>query len=166
MGGLAVAIGLAMLAMLIVPVVVLVLIAKRFGAVPMIAALVLGLVVGVLAISATFFEDSWSPPMRVVLEGQTNEAVIVVVADENAAPLVITGSDLPFMEKKTVIQVPPNGLVRVKSLEPLYGQNLNARRGDVGASGFGSMPEGMVFDFNTSPEWIDYSELIKKRLAQ
>ncbi len=166
MGGLAVAIGVAMIVMVTVPVIVLVLVAKRFGTAAMVGALLVGLVIGVLAVSATFFESSWSPPMRVVLEGQTSEQQIVVVTDEKAPPIEVTGLSLPFMRQTAVLRVAPNGLVRVKSVAPIYGQPLDVTNEGRTTSGVAGMGDAMVFDFNPSPEYVDYKELIKKRLAQ
>lgn len=166
MGGLAVAIGLAMILMVTMPVVVLVLLAKRFGAVPMVVALALGVVVGLLAVTATFFESTWSPPVRVVFEGQSDEKVIVLVADEKAPPIVITGAKLPFVERRVVFTVPPDAVVRVQQLAPLQGDLVNGTWAGRDATGFGSVAEGMVFDFHETPEWIDYGALIRERLAR
>ncbi|MGV3621871.1 MAG: hypothetical protein ACO1OB_13690 [Archangium sp.] len=167
MGGLAIAIGLAMIFMLVVPVVVLVLIAKRFGAVPMVIALVLGVVIGLVAITATFFESTWSPPLKIEFEGTTEQTYVIVIPDENAPPIAVTGSKLPLMQQTTKLQVPASGIVRVRSLEPLFGDmSMNATYRGKSITGMASVAEGMVFDFNSEPIWVDYSELIKKRLAE
>lgn len=167
MGGLAVAILLAMVFMLVVPVVVLVLIAKRFGTGAVIGAVIVGLLIGVLAVTATFMESTWSPPPAINLIGTSEQTYIVVVADEKAPPVVMTGSTLPFMQRKTTLQVPDDGVIRVQSLEPLQGDmSMEVTYRGKKTVGLASMRDGMVFDFSPSPEPVDYEELIKTRLAK
>lgn len=167
MGGLAVAIGLAMIFMVVVPVVVLVLIARRFGTAAVIGAVIVGVLIGGLAATATFMESTWSPPLAIEFQGATEQTYIIVVADEKAPPIVVTGSSLPLMQRTTKIDVPASGIVRVQSLEPLFGDmSMNATYRGKRIIGMGSVAEGMVFDFNDSPVWVDYSELIQKRLKE
>ena len=167
MGGLAVAILLAMLFMLVVPVVVLVLIVRRFGTGAVIGAVIVGLLIGGLAATATFMESTWSPPPEINLIGTSDQTYIVVIADEKAPPVVMTGSTLPFMRRKTTLRVPDDGVIRVQSLEPLQGDmSMEVTYRGKRSSGLASIAEGMVFDFSPSPEWVDYSELIRKRLKE
>lgn len=155
MEGLAVAIGVAMIVMVTVPVVVLVLVAKRFGTVAMVVALLVGLVVGGLAVTATFFERTWNRPIAVVFEGATPHTLIFVVPDPKAAPIDVTGLPVPLMQRKAVLRVPTNGVVYVKDLAPIQGEDLESRLNGKSNVGALSTPGLMAFDFSDTPAYID-----------
>lgn len=128
MGGLSAAILLAILAMLVAGFLVFYLVGKKVFRGNRPVALLLGIVglgVGYLAVTATFFENSWSPPPRIRLEtpaGYSHPNVILLVDRSAPAGLVWHGSALPFSGQSATLQVPPSGVVRLNDIGPLSGR--------------------------------------------
>jgi hypothetical protein len=98
----------------------------------------LGIGGGLLAVIATFYESSWDPPPQVTFNappGFSHTWVIVLEDPSAARQLVWQGIEMPFFGKKTVIDVPPSGIVRVKKLDGLSGRvDINAQWSDGSAS--------------------------------
>jgi hypothetical protein len=94
----------------------------------------LGVGCGVLAVIATFYESIWAPPPQVMLNvssGFTKFWVIVLEDQAVSRPIIWQGAEIPFFGKKTVIEVPPSGIVRVRDLSGLSGRvDINARWSD------------------------------------
>jgi hypothetical protein len=85
----------------------------------------LGIGVGVVAVIATFYESTWHPPPKVTFNappGFTQNWVILLEDLTTSKTLVWQGVEMPFFAKRTVIDVPPSGIVRVRSLERLIGR--------------------------------------------
>jgi hypothetical protein len=105
----------------------------------------LGLIVGGLAVVATFFESTWSPAPRVelVLPAQFDHDWVILLETPSATrTLAWSGVEAPFSGKKTVVEVPASGVVRVQSLAVVAGGNVDARtregaQSDGSASGPG-----------------------------
>jgi hypothetical protein len=79
---------------------------------------------GVLVVIATFFEQTWAPPPQVTFNvppGFTQHWVILLEDRLSSTQLVWEGVEMPFFGKKTVIDVPPSGIVRVRDLSVFYG---------------------------------------------
>lgn len=94
------------------------------------ASVALGLVAGGLAVVATFFESTWSPAPRVelVLPTQFDHDWVILLETPGASrTLTWSGVEAPFSGKKTVVEVPTSGLVRVQSLAVVAGGNVEAR---------------------------------------
>lgn len=77
---------------------------------------------GILIVIATFNEDMWAPPPQVTLNvppGFTENWLILLEDPKSSAQIVWDGVELPLFEKKTVIDVPASGIVRVRDLSEL-----------------------------------------------
>jgi hypothetical protein len=85
----------------------------------------IGVVGGVLVVIATFRQDIWAPPRQVTFNappGFTQDWVILLQDRRlGSTQLVWQGVEIPFVGKKTVIDVPPSGIVRVRDLSELRG---------------------------------------------
>ncbi len=106
-----------------------------------------GLGLGALAVAATFFESSWSPPPRLDLNVASNYAqpwTILLEDPRAAATLDFEGSGLPFTQRHASLAVPHNGIVRVRSFGEAMGRaDLVVRWSDGSAqsgSGMGPAP--------------------------
>jgi hypothetical protein len=80
---------------------------------------------GVLVVTATFYESSWSPPPQitfVVPPGFSQNWVIVLEDPKVTQQLVWKGVELPFSGKSTSVNVAPNGILRVQNLGALVGR--------------------------------------------
>lgn len=85
----------------------------------------LGAGVGWLAVMATFFESSWSPPPRLRLAAAPGfDAPVVVLLEDPRAPRTLEwrGGELPFTAAAAEIGVPPTGIVRVRSFGAMAGR--------------------------------------------
>jgi hypothetical protein len=108
------------------------------------ASVALGLVAGGLAVVASFFESTWSPAPRVelALPAQFDHDWVILLETPSASrTLTWSGVEAPFSGKKTVVDVPASGVVRVQSLAVVAGGNVEARtRGGAQSDGSGSGP--------------------------
>ncbi len=134
MGGLALAIFAAMVAMVVGAIVVLgggsFLIARLAGAtlgralaVGALGALV-GVGIGLLAVTATFYESTFSPPPAVRFElapGADPRWIVLLEDPQRGAPLAWSGVRAPFLGRTATVAVPASGIARVKSLSGLAG---------------------------------------------
>ncbi len=96
----------------------------------LIAGVVAGTLVGWLALSATFMEDTWSPPPEVALEvppGFTHDWVYVLADPKAGVPVIWEGRNLPFMSQHARLRVPASGVLRVQELGALDGGGSRAR---------------------------------------
>jgi hypothetical protein len=85
----------------------------------------IGVGAGVLVVLASFREDIWAPSPQVVLSvppGFTQDWVILLEDRKGSVQLVWKGVEIPFFGKKTVIEVPPSGIVRVRDLSGIRGR--------------------------------------------
>ncbi len=83
-----------------------------------------GLGIGMLAVTATFFESTWSPPPQLAVKLPKNfkhEWIILLENPSAATTLNWQGYDLPFTSKRTEIDVPSSGVLSLKSLDGLAG---------------------------------------------
>jgi hypothetical protein len=175
-GGLAIAIFIAMVCMVAVPLLALSalgalvggLVGRWAGFRPSVAGLVTGLSgaalgggMGTLLVFATFFESSWNPPPRLMFDvppGYAHETVVLLEDGRSSHEISWQGLDLPFLAPYAEIDVPVGGVVRVRSLEDVDRVEgyLPDGRYDLG---FSSMPAPMgsdaslmlVFGFATWP---------------
>jgi hypothetical protein len=109
------------------------------------AIALVGVGLGFLAVIATFFESTWSPPNRIVLKTspEMKHVWIVLLEKPNATnALQWHGSNLPFMSRHTEVEVPASGVVIVNSLEHAFGGQAQAVAAD--GSMFTSMGGGLV----------------------
>ena len=135
MDGLALAILLASLCILIAPALVLgtlgyVVSRKRRGWLGALAGVVIGLGAGALGVVATFMESTWDPPMELTLEVPPAFAhdQVLIVADPTASTEIDwRGLDVPLMARTASLAVPPSGVVRVRELGALDGGGVNAQ---------------------------------------
>lgn len=167
MGGLALAIGVAMLLMIAVPAALLAIFGKRFGAKVVVPLFILGAGGGVLAVIATFYESVWSPPVLVLFEGTPKHELLFIVEDPKAAPLEVKGLDLPLVQRTVRVSVPENGVAHVQSLAPIQGDvlggPLTARLNGRSDRGYGSQPGVVLFDFGDSPFINDVQKELEAR---
>jgi hypothetical protein len=147
MEGLALAILGASVCMLIVPALVVGALGwfvarGRHGAIGAIVGALLGAVIGCIAVTATFFEDVWSPPAIVAIDapaGFAHEWVYVVGDPTVSTELDWRGIDAPFMARHTTLTVPRSGVVRVRSLDRLDGGHVEATLSIAGSPARPSM---------------------------
>ena len=86
---------------------------------------VVGLGGGLLAVVATFYESTWSPPPQITFgtpPGFSKSWVIVLEDPAAATDLVWTGWEVPFKGKTAVVAVPAHGVVRLRSLAGVSGR--------------------------------------------
>lgn len=135
-GGLALAIGLVMLLMVVGGLVLFALLGRvlarriapeRPRLVMALTALV-GAGLGWLLVIATFYESSWSPPPQLHLATAPGFDRPVVILEDPRAPLELAwqGGALPFTTARAEINVPPSGIVRVRDLGPAGGNAMLA----------------------------------------
>jgi hypothetical protein len=77
---------------------------------------------GILVVIATFYEDTWAPPPQVTLNvppGFSQDWLILLEDPKSSTQLVWEGVEIPFFGKKTSIDVPASGIVRVRDLSEL-----------------------------------------------
>jgi hypothetical protein len=77
---------------------------------------------GILVVIATFYEDTWAPPPQVTLNvppGFRQDWLILLEDPKGPTHLVWEGVEIPFFGKKTSIDVPASGIVRVRDLSDL-----------------------------------------------
>jgi hypothetical protein len=108
-------------------------------------AILMGLVAGGGAVSATFFESSWSPPPQLELQvppGYDQTFTILLEDPKASGTLDWTGSTLPFAGQSAAIEVPASGIVRVPSFGAAEGRgDLNVIWSDgVATQGVGGGP--------------------------
>ncbi len=92
-------------------------------------SLLLGLGAGAVWATATFFETTWAPPPKLLLNLPPDFAHrSVVLLEQPGAPrqLQWSGRDLPFMGKSVALDVPPSGVIRVRSFSELAGGGFTA----------------------------------------
>lgn len=80
---------------------------------------------GAMLAMATFYESRWSPPPRLSLATAPGfDAPVVVLLEDPRAPgtLAWRGGALPFTTAAAQIDVPPAGIVRVRSFGPMAGR--------------------------------------------
>lgn len=92
--------------------------------VTMLAALV-GAGFGWLLVIVTFYESSWSPPPRLQLATPPGfDAPVVIFLEDTRALRTVDwrGGGLPFSAATAQVEVPPAGIVRVRSFGPMAGR--------------------------------------------
>jgi hypothetical protein len=98
----------------------------------------LGIGGGVLAVIATFYESTWAPPPEVTFNappGFAHEWVILLEDQSVSNRLPWQGVEMPFFGKRTQIDVPPSGIVRLHDLGGLDGRmDIKARWNDGSSS--------------------------------
>ncbi len=124
-GGLALAIAIVMLLMVVGGVALFFFVGRLFtrNMAPRRRLLITLLMAGVgaglacLLVMATFYESSWSPPPRLqLLTAPTSGGPVVILEDPGASGTMIwRGGWLPFTAATAEINVPPSGIVRVRS---------------------------------------------------
>lgn len=132
-GGLALAIGIAMIVMVLGGLALFAFVGRaltrrsspgRRRLVTILMALV-GLVLGWLLVVATFYESGWSPPPRLTLTAPPGfDAPVVILLEDNRAPQTLAwqGGGLPFSAATAELVIPPSGVARVRSLGPAAGR--------------------------------------------
>lgn len=131
--GLAMAIVIAMVLLVAGAAVVIALLSRAFTRnmpparrrIVMVVAAVLGAGIGWMAMMATFFESSWSPPPQLRIAAPAGfEAPVVILLQDRRARLGIetTGGWLPFTAATAVVSVPSSGIVRVNSFGGIGGR--------------------------------------------
>lgn len=85
----------------------------------------LGVGVGFLAVTATFYESTWNPPPTLALAvapGFARKWVVLLEDPSSPRELRWTGRDAPFSGRTAAVEVPPSGVVRVRSFDWLAGR--------------------------------------------
>lgn len=155
MEGLALAIFGAMICMVVVPALFFgglgwLALRGQYGWVGGLVGAALGVGVGAIAVTMTFFEDTWSPPRLLELEvpaGFAHEWVYVVGDPAVSTEVAWSGVSLPFTSPRGRVSVPRSGVVRVRSLAHLDGERVDA----VLVRGGGSGPRNVSFAALTLP---------------
>ena len=96
-----------------------------------------------LAVIATFYEDTWAPPPEVTFNVPPDftQAWVILLEDRSSSiQLMWAGVEIPFFWKKTLIEVPSSGIVRLRDLSKICGRPTRVRWSDrkynnSGASG-------------------------------
>jgi hypothetical protein len=131
--GLAMAIGIAMVLMVLGSVGAFVLIARALKRwvrptlrVPVVVAMVVvGAGIGWVLVMATFYESSWSPPPQLSLAtppGFTAPAVLLLEDPRAPGSLEWHDSWLPFTTPTATANIPPSGILRVRSFGLIAGR--------------------------------------------
>lgn len=84
-----------------------------------------GLGLGYLAIFPIFFESTWAPPptIRFIVPAGFNQPSVILLEDPSSSnELMWTGSTLPFFGMTAEVAVPASGVLRVKSYGPAEGR--------------------------------------------
>jgi hypothetical protein len=84
----------------------------------------IGVGCGVLFVIASFYQSTWAPPPQVEFTmppGFTHNWVILLEDRTGSVQPVWEGVEIPFFGKRTAIDVPPSGVVRVRDLSGLRG---------------------------------------------
>jgi hypothetical protein len=131
-------------------------------AVAVVAFGALGVAGGVLVVIATFFETTWAPPPRVQFNtppGFTHTWVFLLEDPSSANRLMWQGIEAPFFGKRTTIDVPMTGIMRVKSLNGISGRvDIDARWNDGSYStgqGGGPGPKATGATTVSSFNWVN-----------
>jgi hypothetical protein len=94
----------------------------------------IGCGVGMLTLTATFYESSWSPPPQItfVVPPSFSQNWVIVLEDPAATEqLVWKGVEVPFFGKSTAVKVTSTGIVRVQNLGELIGRmDINVKWSD------------------------------------
>ncbi|MEO8247745.1 MAG: hypothetical protein ABI589_00095 [Burkholderiales bacterium] len=135
MGGLAMAIGIAMLLILLVAFVLPFFAGRLFarkrgwsGAKSHSASIgmgLLGLACGGLIVIATFFESTWLPPPKlsfIASPGFTGDWVVLLEDPKASQAIDWSGVEMAFFGKSARIVVPTSGILRVKDLAGIAGR--------------------------------------------
>jgi hypothetical protein len=135
LGGLALAFGLAMVAMLVGGLAVAYLfgraLARRWhlspgqGRLLGVASGAAGLLIGLAVVTATFFESTWAPPpeLRIVVpDGFAQNWVLLLEDPKSGQDLDWQGSTAPFSGLRADVVVPAGGIVRVKGFGAMAGR--------------------------------------------
>jgi hypothetical protein len=91
-----------------------------------------------LAVTATFYESTWSPPPQVrfvVPQGFAHNWVFVLEDPNAPQDLVWRGIEVPFFGKTATIEVPAHGIVRISDLGDLGGRMDIVAQWSDGAQG-------------------------------
>jgi hypothetical protein len=122
----------------------------------------LGVVVGGLVVTATFFESTWAPPPRVQFNapsGFTHTWVFLLEDPSSTNRLIWTGFEVPFRGKNTIVDVPITGVLRVQSLSGISGRvDIDARWNDGSYStgqGGGLAPKSTGANSVSSFNWVN-----------
>jgi hypothetical protein len=134
MAGLALAIGAACIALVFAPAAIggvlgYLALRGRVGAFGALLGGLLGAGAGALAVTATFFESTWSPPQTLLLEvpaGFAHEWVVLIADPTASADVAWGGFDAPFTSRRARLAVPSSGVLRVRDLGPLDGADVEA----------------------------------------
>jgi len=132
-GGLALAIGVIMVLMVLGGVALLVLVGRaltrKLSPRPRLLVTLLMVVVGAglgwILVMATFYESSWAPPPRLSLATPAGfDAPAVILLEDRRAPRIVEWRDsgLPFTAATARIEVPPSGIVRVRDFGAMGGR--------------------------------------------
>lgn len=155
MGGLAAAIGLVMLLMLLAGFGISFWLGRLFarargwqGGRARGAAVFAGFAgagLGMIAVTATFYESSFSPPPRLdvtVPAGFKQDWAILIEDPRETALLEWQGSGLPFTQRYAVVALPASGVLRVKAFGEVAGRgDLEVRWSNgVGYNGYAGGP--------------------------
>lgn len=110
-----------------------------------------GLGIGFAVVTATFFESSWSPPPRLdiaVQPGFKEDWAILIEDPDAATELDWRGTGLPFTQRNARVALPANGLLRVRSFGEGAGRSdLDVRWSDGAVyNGYagGPAPPGII----------------------
>lgn len=91
---------------------------------PLISGLA-GAGIGLLAVIATFYEDTWAPPPHLHIElpvGYAHRNIILLEDPTSTQELTWRGVEIPFYGKSADLAAPLNGVVRLKSFGPMAGR--------------------------------------------
>ena len=134
MDGLALAIAAASLCMLLVPGLLgatlgYFALRKRARWVGVVIGFVIGIGLGGLAVAATFFESTFSPPDELSIDAPGLRHETVIFVEDAHAPSAVewTGSRLPFSSRIGHVAVPASGVLRVRSVDWIGGREVRAR---------------------------------------
>jgi hypothetical protein len=148
LGGLAAAIGLASLCMVVLPALACGALGGRAlrGRAPVagwIGGAVIGGGLGFLAVTATFYESAWDPPLEIRFEAPPDfrHHTVFLLADPSVSTEIPwTGLDVPFSSPRAEMTLPSSGVVRVRSVDALSSHDRVAYLGGRRSYGFSSRP--------------------------
>lgn len=146
MEGLALAIAIASLCILVTPALLLggvgYFVMRRARVLGALGGVALGLGLGALAVVATFMESTWNPPVELTLETAPDlrHRSVILLEDPNAlTEIPWSGAAIPLSAPSARLPIPASGILRVRSLELLRTHDRTVRLSS------GEEAVGMVF---------------------
>lgn len=128
---------------------------KKGGAIGTVLGVVIGLGLGALGVTYTFFESTWDPPVHITFvtpPGYVHETVILLEDPTASLDIPWTGLEMPLSSRSAIMTLPRSGVLRVRSVSDLMTNDRTAELTD------GRRMWGMIMQ--PAPPGLGASQLI------